>query len=77
MVLQAPTHEWLNKTQMSRWLGVPKAELAALIASRTIVKPDSRPGFKGEYWTREQAAIGKWVMLHRKLYTTDPTRKEG
>lgn len=77
VVLQAPNREWLNKTQMSRWLGVPQSELPLLIALKAIVKPGLRPGYKGDYWTREQAAIGKWNVIHRNLYSADPTRKEG
>ncbi len=61
---------------MRKWLGVPKTELPILIALKVIVKPGPRPGYKGEYWTREQAAIAKWNVAHRALYEAAAEQKK-
>lgn len=67
-MLPAPEPEYLTFTGLADWLGYDKRELRQLIDDGTLPHGRTRPKRKNLWWTREDAAVCKWLLDNRPRF---------
>lgn len=69
--IPGPSKEYLDQDELRLWLGISRPTLRKLIRAKVL--PSGRPRLprtRRHYWTKEVAAVAKWILDH-------PDRFEG
>jgi hypothetical protein len=62
--LPGPDREYLDSEELSRWLDIDRKTLRKYVRAKALPAGKPRMGGSRHYWTREAAAICKWILDH-------------
>jgi hypothetical protein len=78
VTLPAPDREYLDSDELARWLDIDVKTLRKYVREKVMPSGKPRLGGKQRVWTREVAAVCKWIVdnLDRFNGEVDPVPKK-